>query len=379
VRPAFESPPPAAAGAATATATAARWLVADNVRAMPPRTRETVEGDLAAHGGTESCVALLGLAIGAFATPADALAFVDAYRRIVAYLQPVVFTDRVFLSKSSSPGAAGSGETHATVPVTCASGFFPLAALFAHSCEPNCAVTFLGGPFAGSAQLHVRPLRPVQAGEMLTVAWGGVSVRSNHSTRGRIQALRRLYGFSCCCNACAQRPDEPVSRERQEMMVKAADQYQKGRRLIRERRDLREAVAVLEQSLEVLYRHVCPPPERPMFVVAKTFDAIAQAWMLLGDRAAAAAAVRRRVAALEQQGDDGDASFEFAMELLKLAALLETAPPGSSSNSGGGSGGGDSGEAGEKVAVVSRAVQLLRRLYAPSVALDAEIKLARAI
>lgn len=404
VRPKFtlrEEPPkpesttaaPASPSAASASAPSLSWHIGANISLNAPRTQETEpvsQSGGAIFGGKESATALVGLMLGAFDSAKQAAAFVDTYRRVVAFLQPIVFVDRVFQSRNSNVGggasassssAKGDTTTHATIPVVAGVGYYPLATLFNHSCDPNCHVVFHGMPFSTSATLHIRLLRPVHEGEMLTVAWhSAVNKTSNHSTRSRIQLLRRLYGFTCCCSFCSARPDLPLSKQKQDLMVKAADLYQKGRRLIRERRDLKDAIHVLTASLEILFDEVCPPPDEPIFVVAKTFDAIAQARMLQGDVAGALAYVKRRLEVLEKI--NGETNFEFVMELEKLAALIRTTCAASATNVATAAAVAgtvvDNAAEAEATLVTERAVRLLKRLYPDSVALRGEIAIVNA-
>lgn len=348
------------------------WNIQENFDLYTPRSRETEANNTAAFGGFESSVALIGLILSTFKSTKEAKEYVVAYRKLIAFLQPIMFTDRVFQSVkgSSSSSQSQQQQTHATVPVCCAVGYYPTVSLFNHSCDPNCHIVFRGNPFSSSSQLHLRLIKPVQEGQMLTVCWAPMFAHknTNHSTRSRIQVLRKLYGFSCCCSACSQNPDEAVPRDRQEMMVKAADYYQKGRRLIRERKELPEAVTVLKQSLEILFKHVCPVPEPPIFVVAKTYDAIAQASMMLGNTEQCIEYVRKRVEILDQL--QGENSFEFVMELEKLTTLLKTLP----SKSGESNSNHNNGDE-ERKRVEARTVAILKRLYPESKSLKSEIEL----
>jgi hypothetical protein len=271
-------------------------------------------------------------------------------RLVTPYLTAVSFLDRVPLSGSGPQQA----EAHKTVNVPVAKAYFPLLGLFAHSCAPNCAVTWADAPYGSGARVHVRLLRRVVAGEELSIAWGGITHHTVHSSRQRILDLRKRFGFTCRCDACTTEMDQPLSPDTHQWMVRAADYYQKGRRLLREGRDIPEAEAVLKQSLEILFRYVCPPPQPPMFVVPKTYDAIAQACMMRGDWAGCLDAVDRRIETLE--AIEGPMSLDFVHELAKAAVLRRNKDRTDAS----------------AAALARRAAQILAVLFPPSSTLAVE-------
>ncbi|CAM9587566.1 unnamed protein product, partial [Phaeothamnion confervicola] len=75
-------------------------------------------------------------------------------------------------------------------------GMFPLVAMLNHSCSPNCAFVFC------PARMEVRVLRPVAAGEELTVAY----IDLLQSTADRQRELLQSRHFECRCARCLQPP-----------------------------------------------------------------------------------------------------------------------------------------------------------------------------
>lgn len=224
-------------------------------------------------GGKESVIAALAVHAGVVdARQAEKLR--KAMRQILVNAFPITCVDRVI----------ANAESHSFVTVTVGKALYAVASLFNHSCDPNCFVSYRGNPHASSGQLCVRLTRPVMEGEELTISYGNIDKTKMHSTRGRIRALRANYGFACTCAVCRNVVDEAVKKEDEAHYTKAADYYQKGRRLIREG-NYADAITVLFQSYEIVMRYICPPPRPPQIMLPKTHDALAQAYLLNGDKA----------------------------------------------------------------------------------------------
>ncbi|RUS17664.1 hypothetical protein BC937DRAFT_89660 [Endogone sp. FLAS-F59071] len=68
-----------------------------------------------------------------------------------------------------------------------------------HSCNPNCSITF-----SLSSQAEIKTLRPIQAGEELTILYHGSSI----SKMCRQVSLYYTYGFVCMCSRCKAEGDE---------------------------------------------------------------------------------------------------------------------------------------------------------------------------
>lgn len=73
-------------------------------------------------------------------------------------------------------------------------GVFPQGALFNHSCQPNCVVSFDG------RQMNVHAIADIAQDEELLVSY--VDVLMSSSTRQR--ELRESYFFSCSCERCSE-------------------------------------------------------------------------------------------------------------------------------------------------------------------------------
>ena len=280
----------------------------------------------------------------------------DAMRMVVQRGQSVWHTQRLV-------SARDPGQTSFTV-VSSGKAIYDALCYFRHACDPNCCIAYEGNPHAVTTHLHVRLLRPVAAGEPLTVAFsatngsqpslGLIHRAKQHSIRERSRLLTERYGMSmsdfgaiaaaalddsgkpmpgrptkslwCCPCAFCQSPspdaggDRSIAAEQQQWYTKAADYYQKGRRLMREGK-CQDAIAVLAQSLEIAFQHIKPEP--PAMIVATTHDAIAQAHATSGHRQLAASHVIMALDARIRANGDGDPLLY--LEYKKLAALLTAA------------------------------------------------------
>lgn len=228
-------------------------------------------------GGKETLIAATALLAGSedviSADGAERLR--KAMRQVLLNATHISCIDRVITTAESQ---------HSFAHVTVGKGLYSVASLFNHSCDPNCSLTFQGNPHASSGRLCVKLIRPVMEGEELTVSYANIDKTKIHSTRGRIRSLRAAYGFACTCSECRNAVDECVRKEDEAHYMKAADYYQKGRRLVREG-NFEVGITVLHQSYEVVMRYICPPPRPPQMMLPKTHDALAQAYLLQGDKA----------------------------------------------------------------------------------------------
>lgn len=286
-------------------------------------------------GGKESIMAALALACGVIATPFQAEKLRKALRQVIANAFQIQCVDRII----------ANAESHSFVTVTPGKALYAVASLFNHSCDPNCFLSFRGNPHSSSSQLCIRLTRPCMEGEELTISYASIDKTKNHSTRARIRALRGLYGFNCTCTVCRNVVDEVVRKEDEAHYMKAADYYQKGRRLMREG-NYPESINVLYQSYEIVMRYICPPPRPPQMMLPKTHDALAQAFLLNGEKDKCVEHLKEALRlTIELHGGE---YADLVREYVKLAML--------------------SGE--ESYATL--ALGLLTKYYCPSEFLDAE-------
>ncbi|CUG93937.1 Hypothetical protein, putative [Bodo saltans] len=227
-------------------------------------------------GGKETLISAVAMLAGS-----DVVADAQAAERLRKALRQVLLNA---VHISCVDRVISTSESHSFVTVTVGKALYSVGSLFNHSCDPNCHLSFQGNPHASSARLCIRLIRPVMEGEELTVSYGNIEKTKVHSTRGRIRTLRANYGFACTCNECRNAVDECIRKEDEAHYVKAADYYQKGRRLVREG-NFTDAVTVLLQSYEIVMKFICPPPRPPQMMLPKTHDALAQAYLLQGDQA----------------------------------------------------------------------------------------------
>ncbi|KAE9019457.1 hypothetical protein PR003_g8070 [Phytophthora rubi] len=82
-------------------------------------------------------------------------------------------------------------------------GCFPLGAMINHSCDPNCAVTFV----PKTLEMEFRAMRPIKAGEEITQTYVDVAL----PRRERHERLQRKYHFNCACTRCSLPLQEPGS------------------------------------------------------------------------------------------------------------------------------------------------------------------------
>ncbi|EGZ09981.1 hypothetical protein PHYSODRAFT_523060 [Phytophthora sojae] len=74
-------------------------------------------------------------------------------------------------------------------------GCFPLGAMINHSCDPNCAITFV----PKTLEMEFRAMRPIKAGEEITQTYVDVAL----PRRERHERLQRKYHFNCACSRCS--------------------------------------------------------------------------------------------------------------------------------------------------------------------------------
>ncbi|CAM38448.1 conserved hypothetical protein [Leishmania braziliensis MHOM/BR/75/M2904] len=302
----------------------------------------------AAVGGCESIVAAIGFYVGALTEP-EAEQLRKAQRQILLNAVDVTCT----MQTTTSASAANSSmllQTNTTV-ARLGKAVYAVGALFNHACDPNCYMSFEGNPQGSCARLIVRVIRRAMEGEELTVSYGGISRFSFHSMRHRLHTLRECYGFFCSCQSCRNQVDEPVLTAEKEKYIQASDYYQKGRRLVREG-DYATAVTVLLQSYEIVMRYICPPPHPPQWMLIKTHDALAQAYFHLKQRDKCVQHLREALQ-LDIKIHKNENRVELINEHTRLA-FLALSPA-------------------EKKSHVDKAVELLRRFYAPSSMLDLQI------
>lgn len=302
----------------------------------------------AAVGGYESLVAAIALHVGALTEP-EAEQLRKAQRQILLNAMDVTCTMRTTAAATTANnGALLSTDTSVA---HLGKAVYAIGALFNHSCDPNCFASFEGNPQGSCARLTVRAIRPVMEGEELTVAYGGISCFSFHSMRHRLQTLRDRFGFFCSCQACRNQVDEPVQTAAKEKYIQASDYYQKGRRLIREG-EHSTAVTVLLQSYEIVMRDICPPPNPPQWMLIKTHDALAQAYFHVRQRDKCVEHLQEALR-LDVAIHKNANRVELINEHTRLAFLAVRAA--------------------DKQEHVAKAVELLRRFYAPSIMLDLQI------
>ncbi|CAH0520496.1 unnamed protein product [Peronospora belbahrii] len=82
-------------------------------------------------------------------------------------------------------------------------GCFPLAAMINHSCDPNCAITFV----SKTLDMEIRAMKPIKSGEEITQTYVDIAL----PRRERQQRLQRKYHFCCKCARCSQPFQDPGS------------------------------------------------------------------------------------------------------------------------------------------------------------------------
>ena len=94
-------------------------------------------------------------------------------------------------------------------PSSTGSGVFPMVASLNHSCDPNTEVICVA-----SNEAALITTRAVRADEELLISY----IATDRPLRERRAALRRHYGFDCCCTRCeAEAEEEEEERSRREV------------------------------------------------------------------------------------------------------------------------------------------------------------------
>eukprot|EP01001_Neometanema_parovale_P006703 NODE_3052_length_1288_cov_92.545064_g2897_i0.p1 GENE.NODE_3052_length_1288_cov_92.545064_g2897_i0~~NODE_3052_length_1288_cov_92.545064_g2897_i0.p1 ORF type:complete len:242 (-),score=29.64 NODE_3052_length_1288_cov_92.545064_g2897_i0:180-905(-) len=190
--------------------------------------------------------------------------------------------------------------------------------MFNHSCDPNCHLQWVGGPYEATRRLVMRATCFINPGTPLTISYGPHKNR-HHSVKNRRQLLAEQYNFYCECAACMKGEEgTAVSDENRAMLQQAADLFRKGRALAGQNR-LTDGIAALTHSLEILQTQVDPASCVPRHIVAKTQDAIAELLAMSGDLRAASSWCQKAVNTLEAVYSPN--SLEMANEYDKLAGL----------------------------------------------------------
>eukprot|EP00796_Vickermania_ingenoplastis_P007186 gene7186-5048_t len=305
----------------------------------------------ASVGGDETIVAALGIYMNAFSI-SEAEVMRKAQRQVLMNGIDIKCHLRTPIS-GETKNTAGSIFSTTTVVVGC--GMYAVASLLNHSCDPNCFLSFVGNPQSCSGRVVVKAIKPVNAGDELTISYGGLTRFKVHSKQNRAQLLLQRYGFSCRCDYCVADRDEVVSSSEKEIYVKASDYYQKGCRLIREG-NYETAVTVLLQSYEIVMRHICPPPRPPQPMIPTTHQSLALAYFHLNNRDKCFEHLK---AALETDiiihGTDN--RVEMIHEYSRLSSVATDTT--------------------DKISYCNKSVELLERFYPPSPILSLTISLLK--
>eukprot|EP00667_Euglena_gracilis_P003325 EG_transcript_3335 len=354
-RPPLAASLPSSALALLGIAPSAAQLGNDHLCSLRGYSREA-DPDLVCGGSESACVAL-ALHCGAVRTlvlhadlkasddPGDGVVLSEGLLRsccqALVRLMRAVLTNGVAVTKLTSAFEKG-GATATVKQQRIGKAVYAFSSLFNHSCDPNCHLQWAGGPYESTPRLVVRTSVAVAAGEPLTLSYGPHKNRL-HSAAHRRRLLREQYNFHCECPACA-RPDSalPATDEVQDVWQKAADLYQKGKRLAGTRR-FPDALDALRGSLDLLTRCL-PAGYQPKHVLAKTYDAIAEVYGLQDDFPNSAEWCEKGVQLLQEVY--GPESLEIAAEYDKLAGVLFRA-----------------GQYPRALAYIDRAVPLLRCFY----------------
>ncbi|RNF00961.1 SET and MYND domain-containing protein [Trypanosoma rangeli] len=297
-------------------------------------------------GGYETAVSLCALLLDAVGVKdADRLRF--AQRQVLLSSFDIKFYTGSQITIHPETREALIGEPR---PIPVGKAMYVSAAQYRHSCDPNCFASFVGNPLGCSPHLVIRVIRPVHAGEELTIAYHNMTTYKAVSAQFRRRVLAERCGFMCNCKACLENKDERVTIEKKGYYIQASDLYQKGCRLIREGQyDV--AVTVLSQSYAIVMEQLCPPPRPPQSMIPKTHMALARAFNNLKDNKKC---VEHLLAKMELDLKlYGEVHLEFIDDYIRLAYLAPTEE--------------------ERGEFAQRAKTLLSRFYAPSKELLAQM------
>lgn len=304
-------------------------------------------------GGYETLVSALGLYMGAF-TDGIAELMRNAQRQILQCAIDVTCHLRV--RRNTDAGCTPSArEIFSTTTVSVGRAVYPIGSILKHSCDPNCFLSFEENPQGCCAKMAVRVIRQVMPNEELTVAYGGLTRFQSHSKKNRIKLLEKRYGFICRCDACINDVDEIIPASDMEHYIKAADYYQKGCRLIREKQ-YTTAITVLLQSYEIVMRYICTPPRPPLPMLPTTHRSLAQAYLYLNNRAKSAEHLKAALSIdIQLHGEDN--RTELIDEYTRLSSVTLDDE--------------------EKQKYAEKATRLLERFYTPSPALSGTIAMIK--
>lgn len=304
-------------------------------------------------GGYETLASVMGLYMGAF-TAHMAELIRKAQRQIL--LHAIEVKCQVRFRRAGGEGEDNATrEIFSTTTVIAGRAIYATGTFFAHSCNPNCFLSFKENPQGCCAQVAVRVIRPVMPGETLTIAYGGITRFHSHSKNHRIQLLRKQYGFICQCVACTDECDEVIPFDVKEHYIKAADYYQKGCRLIREKQ-YTTAVTVLLQSYEIVMRFICSPPRPPLPMLPPTHRSLALAYFHLNNRPKCLEHLKAALSIdIQLHGDDNWAELIQDYNRLSSVAI----------------------DPEEKREYAFKAIALLERFYTPSTTLSVTVKMMK--
>ncbi|EAN99174.1 hypothetical protein C3747_267g46 [Trypanosoma cruzi] len=328
---------------------ASRMMCSDCAVSRCHSLRGDFTGELhpaAVIGGYETAVSLCALVL-------DAVSLEDVDRLRLAQRQVMLCSFEVKFWTGSQ--VTINSETREAFidesrPIPVGKALYVSASQYRHSCDPNCFASFVGNPLGCSLYLAIRAIRPIPAGEEITISYHNITTYKAVSAQFRRRALAERCGFICNCRACVDTKEERVTVEKKGYYIQASDLYQKGCRLIREGQyDV--AVTVLSQSYTIAMEHLCPPPRPPQSMIPKTHMALARAFNRLKDNEKCVEHLLAKVE-LDRQ-IYGENHLEFADDYIRLAyfALSEE----------------------ERGVFAERAKAHLSRFYAPSRELHAQM------
>ncbi|RNF25631.1 SET and MYND domain-containing protein [Trypanosoma conorhini] len=328
---------------------ASRMLCSEDAVLRCQSLRGDFTGELypvAVIGGYETAVSLSALLLDAVRVKdADHLRF--AQRQVLLCSFEIKFYAGSQVAIDPETREALIAESR---PIPVGKALYASAAQYRHSCDPNCFASFVGNPLGCSLYLAIRAIRPVRAGEELTIAYHNMTTYKAVSAQFRRRALAERCGFICNCKACLENKDERVTVEKKGYYIQASDLYQKGCRLIREGQyDV--AVTVLSQSYTIAMEQLCPPPRPPQSMIPKTHMALARAFNHLKDNKKC---VEHLLAKIELDRQlYGVTHLEFIDDYIRLAYFAPTEQ--------------------ERGEFAQQAKSLLSRFYAPSKELLAQM------
>jgi hypothetical protein len=108
-------------------------------------------------------------------------------------------------AKSASSSSPPPEPPPPTVPVGL-TGLFVLVSMLSHDCRPSCYFRSQWSAQGACPQVTIAALRPIAAGEELTISYVGDGPESTHVRRAKL----RPYGFTCACARCAAPGDDTV-------------------------------------------------------------------------------------------------------------------------------------------------------------------------